>query len=142
MDRQNIALGVLGLSYIWARRVRSSHPPLHHRIATETELIVWNERLTHLISDVGKLVDGDVFEELISLIHDLRIADTTRRRTSSFHMNAISNAIDARLQKSIRRVGLTTEELRDLMYMEQDVIPLIRGQIENIIHNHMLSSLV
>ena len=139
--RQRVAIGVLGLGYLAARQWMPRARALHPRIASDAELRRWNGGLAQAISELAHAVD-DV-EALMVLVHEFRTHDQTPSRTSSFHMNRLMGQIHEALRATTRHTERTptTERLRATMYIEQDILPIIRSHIESILHNHMLRSL-
>lgn len=145
--RQRVAIGALSMGYLALRHLLPKRTAVHERLRERTSMISWNRNLMIGLSDVLNVSsDTDV---LLNLIDEFRVHDESSVRTASFHMNRLMHEIEAELSRILRSTGganasLTpsTRDLREQLYVQQDVVPVIRAHLEGILHNHMLRELM
>lgn len=140
--RQRVAAVTLGLSYVVLRSLVPGATKLHERIASDAELLAWNRTLAGSLSELMRTVADT--DDLMRMIHAFRTHDQAPSRTSSFHMNRLIKNISTTLTQMIRvqNASLTTAALRESLYVEQDVVPVIHTHLEGILHNRMLRDLM
>ena len=137
--RQRVAIGALGVGYLAITRLFASPLNLHERIAREPELVRWNSGIARSLSEL--LRTGGNIDPLLELMRRFREHDQRPCRTSSFHMNRLMNEIFAELSTTVRKqnTSVSTANLREQLYVEQDIVPVVRAHVEGVLHNHMLT---
>lgn len=140
--KQRIAIGAMGLGYLIVRNVAPATSRLHERIASDTELVTWNRALSVSLSELVRATSCD--SRILELVHEFREHDQRSTRASSFHMNRLMGSIAAEMRHIVRNGSrsLSASNLRENVYVEQDVVPMIRSHLEGILHNHMLRNLM
>lgn len=143
--RQRLAIGTLGLGYLAMKRVLPQSTAVHERLREQTALLAWNRNLVIALSDLMSSVDAatDV-APLLRLLNEFCTHDRSASRAASFHMNRLAHDIDAEMGRLLRagRTSLTTQDLREQLYVERDVVPVVRAHLEGVLHNHMLRELM
>jgi hypothetical protein len=141
-SRQRVAIGALGIGYVALKYMLPKRKELHASLAKERELIEWNRGLLVSISDLMNVAHER--EQLIEYIRDFCRHDKSSSRTSSFHMNRSMHDIHLEMSNILRSSSrsMNTREMRDQLYVEQDVVPVIKSHLESILHNHMLRELM
>jgi hypothetical protein len=88
-------------------------------------------------------VGDDAVDELMSLLNRLRVHDQEDRRSSQHHMNSIVNHIESVTKALVRpKASASPQDLRDQIYVSEDVVPVLQTHLENILHNQMLRNMV
>ena len=141
-SRQRIAIGTLGIGYLALKHLLPSRCVVHERLREEHDLIKWNHGLIASLSDLMNLTTDTT--RLIDYVHEYRIHDQSSLRTASFHMERVMRNIDSEMTRLLKAgsTSMNTSDLRDQLYVEQDVVPVIRSHLESILHNHMLKELM
>ncbi len=140
--RQRLAIGTLGLGYVALKHMMPQRCVIHERLRDEADLLQWNRGLVISLSDLMN-VSTDT-DRLLTYVHEYRRHDQSDMRTASFHMNRIMHDINAEISRLLKTSSgsMTTRDLREQLYVEQDVVPVIRSHLESILHNHMLKELM
>ena len=140
--KQRLAISAVGLGYLMLRNMNPSTSQLHEQVASDKELVKWNRALSVSLSELLRVASCD--SRLMGYIHEFREQDQRSTRSSSFHMNRLIGIISAELHHIVRHGSrsLNASDLRENVYVEQDVVPTIRSHLESILHNHMLRNLV
>ena len=141
-SRQRIAIGTLGLGYVALKHMMPQRCAVHERLQSEADLLKWNRGLVISLSDLMKVTTET--DRLLEYVHEYRKHDQSSARTASFHMNRIMHDINAEISRLMTTGAgsMTTRDLREQLYVEQDVVPVIRSHLESILHNHMLKELM
>ena len=139
--KQRVALGALGVGYVALRTVLSHAPVIHERLADDAALLAWNRDLAGSLSELMRVTSDT--DHLMALVHAFRTHEQSGVRTASIHMTHRARDIERELTRLMTAThGLTSEQLRQTLYVEQDVVPVIRERLEGLIHNCMLASLI
>ena len=140
--RQRVAIGALGLGYAALKTLLPQRTVIHERLREETELLKWNRGLVISLSDLMNVTTDTT--HLLEYVHEYRTHDQSSLRTASFHMNRIMHDINAEISRLLKSgsASMSTRDLREQLYVEQDVVPVIRAHLESILHNHMLKELM
>lgn len=141
-SRQRLAIGTLGLGYMALKRLVPQRTHVHERLRDRTDLLAWNRGLVMSLSDLMKVTSDT--DRLLAYVDEYRTHDESTSRSASFHMNRIMHDIHAEVTRLLKvgTTSMTTRDLREQLYVEQDVVPVIRAQLETILHNHMLRDLI
>lgn len=140
--KQRIAISAIGLGYLIVRNVAPATSRLHDQIASDTELVKWNRALSVSLSELLLVTSCDM--HILDLVREFRMHDQQSTRVSSFHMNRLMVSIASEMRRIVRHGSrsLSTSNLRENVYVEQDVVPMISSHLESILHNHMLRNLM
>ena len=138
LERQHVALAVVGLGYLMGRTRKSSSHIRAGVLNEYPDLIAWHSELAESLSEVLAVMSEDDARRLISRVEEFRMHSQRRERTSSAHMNALMNEI-SKMSTVRRGTNQSTDSLRQAMFVEQDVIPIFRTHLEDVLHNYMIS---
>ena len=142
--RQRVALGALGACYLALRGLASRCQATHVALRDHQAILRWNRGVACSLSDLLGGINAGT-ERLIALVDEFRAHDQSNTRTASFHMNRLMHAISDEIARAVRATNegaSSTRDLRETIYVEQDVAPVLRAQLESVLHNHMLRELV
>lgn len=136
-----LVLGGIGLACLAATRRAPSVKKLDARVAARTDLVKWNPQMAALVSQLAPVVPDATIDALLDDLDELRVHNASGMRTSAAHVNAVGNRVAHRLKTECSTVdtSLSMEELRRRTYAQMDVVPVLEAQVQNIVHNHMLS---
>lgn len=140
MALQASFFGAIGLGAYVLRRL--STPALHPIVMEGPDLSKQYPALAASASKLAALGDEEGLRHLVAKLAHVVQLDRARAPAAQWQISRLSSEIVADANRmcseAIKRTP-TEEGLRHVLECQEDVVPQLRGHLDNLLHNHLLA---
>jgi hypothetical protein len=137
---QGSALAGLGVAALALRRLRTAPP---HPIVVEEcpELVQRFPDLATAASQLADLGDDAALRALVRKLASIVRLDAARGPTAQWSISRLSSEVvhDATRMCRAAPVASSDEVFRAALHCRDEVVPLLQGQLDDLLHNHLLA---
>lgn len=130
----------LGLGALALRRLTATalHPVL---CAEYPELVERHANLAATLTQVAPAVDEVTFRAVLDLMRSIAAAEAAAGPRAQWDITRDSAKLLALVRAATSRTTAQTTEaaFRSSLLVQEDVLPQLQGQLDDLLHNHLLS---
>lgn len=120
---------------------RLSQPIIHPVVAAHTTLVESKPALAAAVSQLGALEDTEALICVVDKVNRILEMDTQGGLAAQWHISRLSAEVvrDAEAMCRTPSAARSDDVFRAMLTCKEEVIPQIRGQLDDLLHNHLLA---
>lgn len=130
----------VGASLMVLRKVMT--PKLHACVAQREGLAKEHPALASTLSEVAHVATSEQLQLILDAVDDILRHDRERKPSSQWHISRANAYVLRAVKQACSSVGTSSsddERFRQSLHCETDTLPLLQGQLDDLLHNHLLS---
>ena len=113
--------------------------PLHPAVARHPEVIRWNRPLASVVSELGEVTPTDELSALMEVLEHVRQHASSSARTAQWKLSRLIREAEKIVDRAtLASVDHTTEQMRETTYAQEELAPLFKKHLEDVLYNHII----